>query len=157
MEKYFMHRIKKENDTFTTGIEVHDSKESAILSFHSYMKQGYGNPSFPNITYIACMVQNPDGTIDPDFDARWDNGEEANKIFFHHIRENNGEFDKNIDVYDDTQTAEYRFHSEMEYGYGNTKHNKVTYEACLITELLSSVVLKSEKWEKTVEPEIQEG
>jgi len=46
------------------------------------------------------------------------------------------------------ETAEHRFHAEMEYGYENTKFQNVKYESCLITEKLSNVELKKETWEK---------
>lgn len=152
MDKYFMHRIKEENGTITAGIEVHDTKDSAIRSFHGYMKQGYGNPDFPNITFVACFVENPLGGIEPEYDALWslDGGE--NKFFFHHTRQENGVISKAIDAYNSMEEAEYRFHAEMEYGYGNPNHPNVTYQSCKITEKLSRLVLKDETWVKPEEP-----
>ena len=32
--KFFLHRIRKDGDSYTTGIEIHDSLDSAIQSFH---------------------------------------------------------------------------------------------------------------------------
>ena len=153
MEKFFMHRIKKEAGVFTAGIEVHDSLESAIKSFHGYMKQGYGNPSFPNISYVACFVQAGNGEILEDYAASWlKKGETENKIFLHHIRQDGAAISKAIDTLNGMEDAEYNFHAEMEYGYNNQNHPNVTYQSCMITELLSSVVLGSETWEKVVEP-----
>ena len=148
MDKYFMHRIKEENGTFTKGIEVHDTRDSAIRSFHGYMKQAYGNPSFPNITFVACRVEDPQGNVIPGYDAVWQRAdvEPENKIFFHHIRENGGEYDKNIDVYPTMADAEHRFHAEMEYGYDNPKFPNVGFESCMITEKLSGQILMSETW-----------
>ena len=65
-QKYFMHRIKKENGTYTKGIEVHDTLDSAIGSFHAYMKQGYGNPDNPNLTFVSCKVTDSNGYVYPD-------------------------------------------------------------------------------------------
>jgi len=154
MDKYFMHRIKEENGTFTTGIEVHDSKDSAVCSFHGYMKQGYGNPNFPNLTFIACFVEGPQGEILPEYDALWQKPGTyvENKIFFHHTREENGAFSKAIDVYSSRDEAEYRFHAEMEYGYNNPNHAKVTYQSCKVTERLSRIVLMDETFVKPEEP-----
>ena len=154
MEKYFMHRIKEENGAFTTGIEVHDSLESAVRSFHGYMKQAYGNPDFQNITFVACFVENPHGKIMPEYDDVWQKpGLDAeNKIFFHHTREENGSFSKAIDVYSSQDEAEHRFHAEMEYGYNNPNHAKVTYQSCKVTERLSRIVLMDETWVKPEEP-----
>ena len=154
MDKYFMHRIKKENGTFTTGIEVHDTKASAVRSFHGYMKQGYGNPNFPNITFVACFVEDSDGNIVPEYNAMWQReGIEAeNKIFFHHTRLEDGTFSKNIDVLDNTADAEYQFHAEMEYGYENPNHPNVEYQSCMVTEMASKILLMHEAWVKTAEP-----
>lgn len=33
--KFFLHRIRKDGDNYTMGIEVHDSLDAAIQSFHS--------------------------------------------------------------------------------------------------------------------------
>lgn len=33
MAKYFMHRVQRENENYSKGIEIHDTLESAILSF----------------------------------------------------------------------------------------------------------------------------
>lgn len=153
MDKYFMHRIKEENGEFITGIEVHDTKESAIRSFHGYMKQGYDNPNFPNVTFVACFVENPDGEIEDEYNAFWQRPgmNVDNKFFFHHTRQDNGTFSKTIDVYNTQAEAEYRFHEEMEYGYGNPNHSKVTFQSCKITERLSRVVLMDETWVKPVE------
>lgn len=154
MEKFFMHRIKKEGGVFTCGIEIHDTLESAVKSFHGYMKQGFGNPSFPNITFVNCFVQDGAGRILPECAASWVKpGEKLNRIFLHHIREENGTASKAIDVLDDMEAALYRFHEEMEYGYNNPNHPRVTYQSCMITELLSPVTLQSETWEKPQEPE----
>ena len=43
--KFFLHRIRKDGDTYNKGIEVHDSLDAAIQSFHSQMKLAYNNPS----------------------------------------------------------------------------------------------------------------
>ena len=142
MDKYFMHRIKEENGAFTTGIEVHDTKESAVRSFHGYMKQGFGNPQFPKLTFVCCFVEGPDGKIDPVHRAMWQKPglDVVNKIFHHHQDE-----------------AEHHFHSEMEYGYGNPNHAKVSFQDCKVTERLSPVVLMDETWVKPEEPVQQEN
>lgn len=154
MDKYFMHRIKEEDGTFTTGIEVHDTKESAVRSFHGYMKQGYGNPQFPNLTFVCCFVEGPDGKIDPEHRGMWQKPglDVVNKIFHHHIRLDNGVFSKAIDVYSSQDEAEHRFHAEMEYGYNNPNHAKVSFQSCKVTERLSPVVLMDETWVKPEEP-----
>lgn len=154
MDKYFMHRIKEEDGTFTTGIEVHDTKESAVRSFHGYMKQGYGNPNNKNVTFVSCFVENPQGEIEEEYNAFWQKPgmDVENKYFFHHTRQENGTFSKNTDVYSTQEETEHRFHAEMEYGYSNPNHPNVTYQSCFVTERLSGIVLKHEAWVKPEEP-----
>lgn len=161
MDKYFMHRVKEENGVFTAGVEVHDTLESAIRSFHGYMKQGYDNPSFPNVTFVSCKVRNGSGETLTGYDETWQKEDEyaVNAFFLHHIRMDGETFTKAIDVLTSYETAEHRFHAEMEYGYENTKFPNVKYESCLITEKLSNVELKKETWEKPSpepEPETEE-
>lgn len=155
MDKFFMHRIKEEDGQFTTGIEVHDTEDSAIRAYHSYMKQGYGNPAFPNITFVACFVEKPNGEIDNEYNALWQRPglDVENKLFFHHTRLDDGTFSKAIDVYNSLAEAEYRFHAEMEYGYGNPNHPKVSFQSCKVTERLSKAVMMDEAWIKPDEPE----
>lgn len=153
MDKYFMHRIKEEDGAFTTGIEVHDTKEAAVRSFHGYMKQGYGNSQFPKLTFVYCFVEGPDGKIDPVYRAMWQKPglDVVNKIFHHHIRLDNGVFSKAIDVYSSQDEAEHCFHAEMEYGYGNPNNANVSFQDCKVTERLSPVVLMDETWVKPEE------
>ena len=54
IEKYFMHRIQKENGSFSKGIEIHDTLDSAILSYHGRMKLAYG--ANPAITFMDCKI-----------------------------------------------------------------------------------------------------
>lgn len=64
MKKYFMHRIKAENDSFDKGIEVHDSFEKALSSYHAYLgAYAYDNPKQPNVTFVFCMISDMDGMI----------------------------------------------------------------------------------------------
>ena len=152
-EKYFMHRIKKENNAYTKGIEVHDTLDSAIGSFHAYMKQGYNNPNNPDLTYVSCKVTDVDGSIYPDFDESWvKEGEEITDFFLHHIKEDNGNFTKDIDICTDIESARSSFHDYMAYGYGNSKFPNVNYVFCMITGMYGSVE-KKENWNKTVSPE----
>ena len=55
MEKYFMHRIQKENGVFSKGIEVHDTLDAAKLSFWGRMKLAYGNKA--GITFVHCITK----------------------------------------------------------------------------------------------------
>lgn len=62
MDKFFMHRIRKTNDTFDKGIEVHDSIESAKQAYHAYLgAYAYGHNAETN--YVSCMITGYDGQI----------------------------------------------------------------------------------------------
>lgn len=61
--KFFMHRIKEENGVFDKGIEVHDTFNSAIQSFHAYMAYGFDNPKFPNVTFVSCKITDRSGKV----------------------------------------------------------------------------------------------
>ena len=59
---YFMHRIKHDaskegSAAWDKGIEVHETQESAVGSFHAYMGVwGYGRASQGNVDYVCCTV-----------------------------------------------------------------------------------------------------
>lgn len=149
-QKYFMHRIKKDNGAYTKGIEVHDTLDSAIGSFHAYMKQGYNNSNNPNLTFVSCKITNIDGYIFNDYNETWaKTGETITDYFLHHIKEDNGTFTKDIDIYADIDTARSDFHDYMSYGYNNSKFPNVNYVFCMITGFYGGV----EKIENWVKPE----
>ena len=147
-EKYFMHRIKKDNGTYTKGIEVHDTLDSAIGSFHAYMKQGYGNPNFPDLIFISCKIKDIYGNVLPDYSDSWiKTGEEITDYFLHHIKEDGGTFTKDIDISAEIDPAKASFHDYMAYGYNNSKFPNVNYVFCMITGRFGDVE-KKECWIK---------
>lgn len=162
-QKYFMHRIKKENGSFVKGIEIHDTLDSAIASFHAYMKVGYNNPNNPDVTYVACKITDTTGSIIAPYDEAWQkNPEEENVFFLHHIRKTGETFSKDIDILATFDAARYNFHDQMAYGYDNPRQPNVVYVSAMITDL-SGIVLDPFRgnWVKPEaqsesEPEIQE-
>ena len=144
--KFFLHRIRKDGDNYTMGIEVHDTLDAAIQSFHSQMKMAYNNPSYPNMKYVSCMVTDGQGNVVQDYNETW-NITNDSVFFVHYIRHDGETYTKGIDVYDDYGTACRNFHSQMEYGYGNSKFPNVSFVASRITGA-SGVTHKSECWNK---------
>ena len=67
--KFFMHRIKEENGVFDKGIEVHDTFNDAIRSFHAYMAYGYDNPNKPNVTFLSCKITDRSGQVLKPYDG----------------------------------------------------------------------------------------
>ena len=147
--KFFLHRIRKDGDSYSTGIEVHDSLDSAIQSFHSQMKMAYNNPSYPNMKYVSCMVTDEEDKIVPGYNETW-NKERTSVFFVHYIRHDGETYTKGIDVKNDYGEACRAYHTYLEYGYGNSKFPNVTFVASKITNG-SGLVHKSEQWTKNEE------
>ena len=92
-DKFFLHRIRKDGDTFSAGIEVHDTLDSAIQSFHSQMKMAYNNPSYPNMKYVSCMVTDEEDKVVPGYNETWDK-EKVRDFFVHYIRHDGDNYTK---------------------------------------------------------------
>lgn len=144
--KYFLHRIRKDGDTYNKGIEVHDTLDSAIQSFHSQMKMAYNNPSNPNVTFVSCMVTDHNDNILPIYNETWNSGN-ITDFFVHYIRHDGDTYTKGIDVCETYEDACRMFHTYMEYGFGNTKYPNVSFVASKITSG-SGLPHKNEMWVK---------
>ena len=153
MEKYFLHRIQKESGAFSKGIEIHDTLESAVLSYWGRVKLAYGKS--PAITFMSCRITDGSGNVVGKYNMKWKTEEEdENKFFLHYIRLDGETFSKDIDILDSFDTARADFAAQMEYGYENVRHPNVTFVSCCITDLFSGeVTLANETWELVVEPE----
>lgn len=145
-DKFFLHRIRKDGDTFTTGIEVHDTLDAAIQSFHSQMKMAYNNPSYPNMQYVSCMVTDEEDNIVPGYNETW-GAKNIQGFFVHYIRHDGANYSKGIDVCADYATACRSFHAYMEYGHGNSKFPNITLVASKITGN-NGHTHKAESWTK---------
>lgn len=145
-DKFFLHRIRKDGDNFTTGIEVHDTLDAAIQSFHSQMKMAYNNPSYPNMKYVSCMVTDEQDNVVPGYNETW-GAKNISNFFVHYIRHDGDNYSKGIDVKEDYGDACRTYHTYLEYGYGNSKFPNVTLVASKITGN-SGYAYKSESWTK---------
>ena len=142
--KFFLHRIRKDGNTYNTGIEVHDTLEAAIQSFHSQMKMAYNNPSYPNMVYVSCMITDEHEHIVPGYNETW-NKEKAQVFFVHYIRHVGDTYTKGIEVHDNYGAACRSYHTHMEYGYNNAKFPDITLVSSKITNS-NGLVHKSEIW-----------
>jgi hypothetical protein len=142
--KFFLHRIRKDGDNYTTGIEVHDSLDSAIQSFHSQMKMAYNNPSYPNMKYVSCMVTDEEDNVVSGYNETWSK-EKVRDFFVHYIRHDGDNYAKGIDVQSDYGAACRSYHTHMEYGFGNSKFPNITFVSSKIVNG-SGLVHKSEEW-----------
>lgn len=144
--KFFLHRIRKDNGAYAVGIEVHDTLDSAIRGFHGQMKMAYNNPSYPNITYVSCMVTDENDEVVPGYNETWSK-EKVNDFFVHYIRHDGESYAKGIDIKTNYGGACYSYHTYLEYGYNNTKFPNVTLVSNKITSG-SGLTLKNETWIK---------
>lgn len=150
-DKFFLHRIRKDGDNYSAGIEVHDTLDSAIQSFHGQMKMAYNNPSYPNMKYVSCMVTDEEDHVVQDFKETW-GWENVHEFFAHYIRHDGDNYVKGIDVCADYGAACRAFHTQMEYGHGNSRFPNITFVASKITGA-SGCTHKSEDWTATEETE----
>ena len=148
-DKFFLHRIRKDGDSYTCGIEVHNTLDSAIQAFHSQMKMAYNNPSYPNMKYISCMVTNEQDEVVPGYNETWSK-DRINDFFVHYIRHEGETYTKGIDVKSDYAEACRAYHTQLEYGYGNSKFPNITFVASKITNC-GGLAHKSESWTKVTE------
>ena len=144
--KFFLHRIRKDGNNYTMGIEVHDSLDAAIQSFHSQMKMAYNNPSYPNMKYVSCMVTDENDKVVPSYNETW-NKEKVRDFFVHYIRHDGDNHTKGIEAHNDYGAACRSYHTHMEYGYGNSKFPNITLAASKIVSGSGSVI-KEETWIK---------
>lgn len=144
--KFFLHRIRKDGGTYNTGIEVHDTLDSAIQSFHAQMKMAYNNPSYPNMTFVSCMVTDEKDEVVGKYNETW-SIENIHDFFVHSIRHDGDTYTKGIEVQPVYGTACRSFHTQLEYGYGNAKFPNVTFVASKITGS-SGIIHKTESWTK---------
>lgn len=156
-QKYFMHRIQEENSTYTKGIEIHDTLDTAILSFWGRMKLAYGGS--PSITFMSCKITDSNGAVINPYNLTWNaNSEYENVFFMHHIRLDGETFTKDIDICSTFDAARSAYATQMEYGYNNSRHPNVSFVSCEITDRTGSGMIPfNETWVKPEpEPEPEE-
>lgn len=144
--KFFLHRIRKDSGAYNKGIEVHDTLNSAIRSFHSQMKMAYNNPSYPNTTYVSCMITNGEDKVIAGYNETWKK-ENITDFFVHYIRHDGATYTKDIDICDTYDDACRIFHTQLEYGYDNANFPDMTLVAAKITSE-NGWAHKSEHWIK---------
>ena len=130
IEQYFMHRIQEENGTYSKGIEVHDTLDSAVLSFWGRMKLAYGASG---VTFMSCKITDGNGKVISPYDLTWlADPEVENQYFLHHIRLDGETVTKDIDICESYDAACASYAAQMEYGYNNPRHPNVSFVSCEI-------------------------
>ena len=54
--KFFLHHIRKEGDSYDKAIDILDSIEAATGDFAVQMEYGYGNPQHANVSFVSCYI-----------------------------------------------------------------------------------------------------
>lgn len=59
---YFVHEIKRENDTVTKGIVVSNTFEAARQTYHAYLgAYAYGHQ--PGCDFVSCLITDQTGVV----------------------------------------------------------------------------------------------
>lgn len=62
MAVFYMVRIKRSGGAWDKGVEVKDTLDGALQSFHAQLgAYAYGNN--PEVDYVCCMVVTMDGSV----------------------------------------------------------------------------------------------
>ena len=78
-----------------------------------------------------------------------------NKFFMHQIKRTNGTIDKGIVVKDTYEAAKQSYHAYLgAYAYG--QNAGTDFVSCMITDMLSGIVLMREDWVAEPAPEAAE-
>lgn len=70
-DKYYMHRIRLDGETYTKDIDVCDTYDSACSAYSAQMEYGYNNPRFPNVKMVSCEIVDKFGNIVYPFISTW--------------------------------------------------------------------------------------
>lgn len=69
-KNYFMHRIKRTNGVYDKGIEVKESLEATLQSYHAYMgAYAYGHDQ--NTDFVSCMITSTQGAVIEPYNETW--------------------------------------------------------------------------------------
>lgn len=153
---YLLHRIQKENNSITKGIEIHENLNDAIRSYWGRVKTGFNNPNNPSMTFVSVKITDEAGNVIRDYNTTWrkEDAEETNVFFMHHVMKNGETITKDIDVLESQDAANIALATQMEYGYENPRFPDVSLIYCEITDLLSGgMILYKAAWQK---PESEE-
>lgn len=62
MNTFFLHQIKRTNNTFDKGIVVKDTYDAAKQGLHAYLG-AYAYDHEPNCDYVSCHITDINGAV----------------------------------------------------------------------------------------------
>ena len=68
--KFYLHQIKRTNNTIEKGIVVKDTFDDAKQGYHAYLG-AYAYAHDPNTDYVQVMITDMDGAIVGTFRETW--------------------------------------------------------------------------------------
>jgi len=54
--KYFLHHVYLDGETYNKDIDVLDSVDDAYGNFAAMMEYGYNNPVHPKVSFVSCFI-----------------------------------------------------------------------------------------------------
>ena len=73
--KFFMHYIRHDGDTFAKNIDIFDDFDAAKGAFGAQMAYGYENPNHANVDFVSCQITDMSGaTLEP-YNDTWNKPE----------------------------------------------------------------------------------
>lgn len=73
--RFFMHYIRHDGDSFAKNIDIFDSFDAAKSAFGAQMAYGYDNPNHANVDFVSCQITDESGHILEPYNDTWNKPE----------------------------------------------------------------------------------
>jgi hypothetical protein len=73
--KFFMHYIRHDGETFAKNIDIFDDFDAAKGAFGAQMAYGYENPSHANVDFVSCQITDMYGATCEPYNDTWNKPE----------------------------------------------------------------------------------
>jgi hypothetical protein len=73
--KFFMHYIRHDGDTFAKNIDIFDDFDAAKGAFGAQMAYGYENPNHANVDFVSCQITDMYGATCEPYNDTWNKPE----------------------------------------------------------------------------------
>jgi predicted amidohydrolase len=73
--KFFMHYIRHDGDSFAKNIDIFDSFDAAKGAFGAQMAYGYENPNHANVDFVSCQITDMYGATCEPYNDTWNKPE----------------------------------------------------------------------------------
>ncbi len=73
--KFFMHYIRHDGETFAKNIDIFDDFDAAKGAFGAQMAYGYENPNHANVDFVSCQITDMYGATCEPYNDTWNKPE----------------------------------------------------------------------------------